>query len=480
MKRSLIIGIGISVPLMLLFGYFAFQIISLPGKISLHNAPSALDSAKDITRALVGSGKVILRGEKDGRINILLLGRAGTAHSGKDLTDTIALLSIDTVNYRAGLLSIPRDLYAPLPETDSFTKINSIYQHGLRETGDSAAIEKTISFITGVPIHYTVIIDFDGFEKIVDAIGGVTIENARDIRDTRYPGKNYSYETFELKAGWHTLDGKTALKYVRERHDDPEGDFGRAKRQQAVLRALRDKALDPTLLGNIFTIERLLTALGESVRTDIAPEELESFLSLGKKIDSRNISTTVVDAWKKESLLRVDHVDTPSGVAFVLVPRSGTWEEVRDLAKNLLDLSGQEAKEERIRNERARILIASSQNGIPSAKILKTFLRESLHIASVETIALPKSQPDTGSFITEKENLATPYALDALLQALPIGRKNADISFVTKTPYDILIVIGNDFKTDTIAAPIENAASRDALDDFETILDPKPYSGIRN
>ncbi len=481
MKRSLIIGIGIGIPLILLPSYFFLQIVSLPGKISLHNAPSAFDSAKDITRALVRSDATVLRGEKEGRINILLLGRAGTSRSGKDLTDTIALLSIDTINHRAGLLSIPRDLYAPLPGTDSFTKVNAIYQYGLRETGDSTAIENTVSFITGVPIHYTVIVDFDGFEQIVDALGGVTIDNARDIRDTRYPGKNYSYETFELKAGWHTLDGKTALKYVRERHDDPEGDFGRAKRQQAVLRALHDKALDPTLLGNIFTIERLLTALGESVRTDITPEELESFLSLGKKIDSQNISTTVVDAWKKESLLRVDHINTPSGAAFVLVPRSGTWEEVRDLARNLLNLSERQTREERIRNERARILIASDQNGIPNAKILKTFVQESLHITAVQTTVLPKDTTGTESFITEKDPLSTPYALDALLRSLPIEKKSGvDSPFASKTPYDILIVIGHDFTGNTLTAPIEDTTSRNTLDDFETVLDPLPYSGIRN
>lgn len=481
MKTSSYIGIGISIIVILFVSYFLSQIVSLPGKISLSNTPSALDSARDITRALVRSDEMPLRGEEEGRINILLLGRAGTNHSGKNLTDTIALLSIDTTSNKAGLLSIPRDLYAPIAGSNFFTKINSIYQYGLRENGDGSAIEKTVSFITGVPIHYTVIVDFDGFEKIVDAIGGVTIQNARDIYDPRYPGKNYSYETFELKAGWHTLDGKTALKYVRERHDDPEGDFGRAKRQQEVLQALHDKALDPALFGNIFTIERLLTALGESVRTNITTREMESFLSLGKKIDSQNIGTTVVDAWKKESLLRVAHVDTPSGAAFVLVPRSGTWEEVRDLAGHLLDLSAKQDREERIRAENARILIASNQSGAKNARILQTFLEESLHIASVRTTILPKNQITEGSFIAEKENLATPYALDALLKALPIEKKlGMSIPLTTKDPYDILIVIGEDFKASTLEAPVEDDATRDTRDDSDTVLDPSPYTGIRN
>jgi LCP family protein required for cell wall assembly len=273
MKKSSIILTGTLILALTIVGFFLFQIISLPAKISLTGNPSPMESARDIAQSFLQSETTELRGAKDGRINILLLGRAGETYSGKNLTDTIALLSIDTVHFRAGILSIPRDLYAPIPDTNLFTKINSIYQYGLREQGNSKAIEETVSFITGQPIHYTVIVDFDGFEKIIDALGGVTIQNARDIHDARYPGKNYSYETFDLSKGWHTLDGKTALKYVRERHDDPEGDFGRAKRQQEVLQAIRNKALDPMLLGNIFTIKRLLATLGESVRTDITTKE---------------------------------------------------------------------------------------------------------------------------------------------------------------------------------------------------------------
>jgi hypothetical protein len=110
----------------------------------------------------------------------------------------------------------------------------------------------TVTEITGLPIHYFVILDFDGFEKIIDTVGGVRINAERDFLDTRYPGKNYGYETFQLSKGWHSLDGATALKYVRERHADPEGDFGRAKRQQETIRAVRDKVFSvPTFLNPV-------------------------------------------------------------------------------------------------------------------------------------------------------------------------------------------------------------------------------------
>jgi LCP family protein required for cell wall assembly len=482
MKKSSIILTGTLILALTIVGFFLFQIISLPAKISLTGNPSPMESARDIAQSFLQSETTELRGAKDGRINILLLGRAGETYSGKNLTDTIALLSIDTVHFRAGILSIPRDLYAPIPDTNLFTKINSIYQYGLREQGNSKAIEETVSFITGQPIHYTVIVDFDGFEKIIDALGGVTIQNARDIHDARYPGKNYSYETFDLSKGWHTLDGKTALKYVRERHDDPEGDFGRAKRQQEVLQAIRNKALDPMLLGNIFTIKRLLATLGESVRTDITTKEIESFLSLGKKIDSQNISASVIDAWKKESVLRVDHVDTPSGTAFVLVPRSGTWGEIRVQAKNLFDLSAKETREENIQKEHARILIASDMTGVPNARLLRNYLKDSLHLPSVETILLPKNTRADTSFISEREQLATPYALDTLLAALPLEKKD-DITPalpVIKNPYDILITLGRDFNTTFLTASTENEDPRNIPDDFETPMEPAPYPGIRD
>lgn len=478
-KSSILIASVLLVILLFLSGIF-LQIVSLPGKVSLRNTPSALESAKDITRSIIQSDEQILKGEKEGRINVLLLGRAGETYSGKNLTDTVALLSIDTLNFQAGILSLPRDLYAPIRETGFFTKINSIYQYGLSQNNTSDAIEQTVSFITGEPIHYTVIVDFDGFEKIVDALGGVTIDNARNIRDTRYPGKNYSYETFELAKGWHTLDGKTALKYVRERHDDPEGDFGRAKRQQEVLQALRDKILDPKIFGNIFTIERLLTTLGESVRTDITTREIESFLSLGKKIDSQHIGMSVVDAWKKESLLRVDHIDTPSGRAFILVPRSGNWEEIRDRSKDILDLSAKQTREENIRKENARIIIASSKNDSNDARLVKTFLEESLHLTSLTITLLPKNTSYDKSFIADQNNLATPYALDAILKALPFEKKSTQSGITPDTKNDILIVIGDDFNADLFMAPTESEREETSLSDFETIIEPKPYSGINN
>ena len=197
--------------------FFAWRFFETAERIHIEN-DAAENGFENLSSLLPGKERKKLEGEDTGRINILLLGRAGERYPGKNLTDTVIIASIDTAARKAGFLSLPRDLFVPIPETGLSTKLNSLYQHGLSRGDGADAVVSSVEHITGIDIPYFVILDFDGFEKIIDDLGGIRIFSERDILDTRYPGKNYSYETFELSAGWHTLDGKTALKYARERH----------------------------------------------------------------------------------------------------------------------------------------------------------------------------------------------------------------------------------------------------------------------
>lgn len=126
------------------------------------------------------------------------MGAAGEHNPGKNLTDTIMVMSIDTKNKRMALLSLPRDLYVKIPDDGRMTKINNVYQYGLSSDQGIEPIKKTVSDITGLAMNYYLIVDFDAFTKIIDQIGGVNVTVERDILDTRYPGPNYSYQTFEL------------------------------------------------------------------------------------------------------------------------------------------------------------------------------------------------------------------------------------------------------------------------------------------
>lgn len=383
----------------------------------------------------------------DGRINILLLGRAGEHYPGRNLTDTIMLASIDTKTRRVALLSFPRDLYVPIGKSDQYTKINSIYQIGIDMKEGVDLLRETIENISGVPIQYSIVLDFDGFEKAIDALGGISVDVPRDLYDTRYPGKNYSYETFEIHQGWQKLDGATALKYVRERHADPEGDFGRAKRQQQVMQAVRDRAFSSGTFLNILTLSHLLDALGESVKTDLTPEEMEGFLSLIRTLDTKNITTSVIDAWKPESLLRVSHIPTSSGNAFVLIPRTGNWKEIRNRALHIFEIDTLEKEQSHIDKESPSMLLITSTANSTLAEALRKFLREELRFRSVDIDTSRFQNTPERSTIVDMTGGKKLYSQNALLSRFDFQTetRTPDIADTVEQP-DFILTIGNDLE----------------------------------
>ena len=401
---------------------------------------------KKLTRSFFSEQPGLLQEEKDGRINILLLGRAGEHYPGKNLTDTVMIMSIDTRTKQVALLSLPRDLYVPIVGTDLFTKLNSLYQYGLSNKEGVTPLTQTIEEITGEPIHYFVTLDFDGFEKIVDTLGGISLEVLRDFYDNRYPGKNYSYETFELKKGWQTLDGATALKYVRERHDDPEGDFGRAKRQQQVIQAIKNKAFSLGTVSNIVTINRLLDTLGESVKTDMSIEDMARFLELSRTLDTKNVTTVVVDAWKKESLLRVSHIQVGSIAAFILVPRVGNWSEIRDVSAALFHREEEINRKQAILDEKVTLTLFSSKADSAAANRLAMLLKEELGFVQVTTLLLPAvDNPPKESIIVEQVGLKKPFSLDELLKRFSVTKTIALPFALRERPEsDYTLVMGTD------------------------------------
>lgn len=430
---------------------------------------SFVSSLQALSHAYLAPDEEALRGADTGRINILLLGRAGLHYPGKNLTDTVMILSIDLSGKRVALLSLPRDLYVPIGDSNLYTKLNSVYQYGLSTDQGIEPLRQTITTVTGLPIHYFFTLDFDGFEKVVDTLGGISVDVPRDMYDTRYPGKNYSYETFEIKKGWQTLDGATALKYVRERHADPEGDFGRAKRQQQVIQAIKSKAFSLGTLMNIVTVNRLLEALGDSVKTDMPTEDMTRFFELAKSLDTQNISTTVIDAWKKDSLLRVSHVQVGAVSAFILVPRVGNWSEITDVSRNIFDRDVLEKRRQAIRTEAPTItLYAKPIDREVTAKIA-TLLRDELGFSEVTLATITALNTDFEESIMVKESrgsaLAKPFSLDELLKRFS-PTETATLPFTPTTPFqsDFALVIGTDL------------AEAFALPDTPTDLTPEDSS----
>ena len=230
-----------------------------------------------------------------GRTNFLLLGVAGGDHEGKDLTDTVIFASIDANTGDTALISIPRDLWVPSIRA----KINTAYHYGEERqpgVGGFLLAKSSLTEAIGQPVDFVVLIDFSGFAKAIDAIGGLDIQVDNSFTDPKFPipGKETDpcepcrYETISFSKGLQHMDGATALKFVRSRQaaGDEGTDFARSKRQEKLISAFKQKILtSPT---KIFKLKQILS---EVVVTDISSSFYFPLSKLGLKAVRQPIRT---------------------------------------------------------------------------------------------------------------------------------------------------------------------------------------------
>ena len=244
------------------------------------------------------------------RINVLLMGidqRQGEIERGYR-TDTMMLLTVDPVTLQAGMLSIPRDLWVPIPGYGN-NRINLANYYGDADDypgGGPALAKKTVEQVIGVRVHHYVRINFTAFESLIDRIGGITIDVPEDIYDPKYPTSNYGTEVFSIKKGKQVLDGATALKYARTRNTK-FGDFDRAKRQQQVIIAIQEKTKDLRVAMSLFASgPEVLADLSASVKTDMPLPMMQQIGRLAMTIDRSNIKSAVIDQNYTEPITTAD------------------------------------------------------------------------------------------------------------------------------------------------------------------------------
>ncbi|MBI2018296.1 LCP family protein [Candidatus Daviesbacteria bacterium] len=273
----------------------------------------------------------------DGRVNILLLGMAGGTHDGATLTDTILVASYNLKSRKLHLISIPRDLWLPSLQI----KANAAYQVGLTQKNGLIFSKTVMGNVIGLPIHYGLRVDFNGFVKIVDALGKIDVEVEREFDDYNYPitgkendlcgfeekeidfsdeeaqklhiqpgkrevfiapdgkiatdsaeedkGTKYftcRYEHIHFNKGETSMGGDTALKFVRSRHgtNGENSDFARSARQGKVLQAIRNKVLSLETLTDPQKIGDLIQILGKSIDTDIAIKDIAELYKFSKNL----------------------------------------------------------------------------------------------------------------------------------------------------------------------------------------------------
>jgi len=304
-------------------GYLGVKTVLAARHVIVHNAKGTAPAlAKKVD-------PTTLKGEGNGRINILLLGVGGGTHDGPELSDTMMVMSIDPVNKTVALLSIPRDLYVKIPGY-GYSKINAA-----NSDGGPALAEQVVEQVLDVPIHYYVHVDFSGFEQAVDAVGGIDITNTQTLSDTEYPCDNNQAAIcgYYLPPGQYHMTGAQALKFARCRKGTCGNDFGRAARQQQVLVAVRQKALTLSVLTNPIKIGQLIDAVGSDVRTDLQLSDIVKLASMVKAVDPSQIQQKVID--NGTSGLLVDQQSPTAGD--ILVPAAGEFDytDIQNLAHSL-------------------------------------------------------------------------------------------------------------------------------------------------
>ena len=272
------------------------------------------------------------------RLNILLLGIRGIGdpHGGL-LTDAIMVLSVKPETGEAAMISIPRDLYVKVPYHDYEHKINEVYAVGFSEDKNKNLAErsregleyskKAVSRVTGLDIHYAASADFKAFEEIIDTLGGVTITLNKPFSEMN----QFEEGIISLPAGTQTIDGETALLFVRARFST--SDFDRAKRQQQVLISLKNKALSLGVLANPLKIISILDSVGNHVRTDMELWEIQETAAMAKKIDGTKIKKKVFDT-SEEGLLYPSRDEKGS---YILLPEGDNFSKIQEYCENIFD-----------------------------------------------------------------------------------------------------------------------------------------------
>lgn len=281
-----------------------------------------------------------------GRVDILLLGIGGAGHDGGDLTDSMMLVSIDLLSADTVIVSLPRDIWVESLQA----KLNTAYHYGEgKQPGGGLILSKAaVAEIINQPVHYGVVLDFSGFERSIDVLGGIDVNVPHGFIDNQYPipGREAAepetnrYETIEFKSGKQHFDGATALKYVRSRHAEGEEgtDYARAQRQQRVILAFKDRLLKAGTWLNPGKLKQLRETLAISVSTDLTAETYPGLIKLALKIKQDEIRTGVIDQGSQTEDIPALLYNPPLTRfgQWVLLPVNDDWTAIHQYIEEIL------------------------------------------------------------------------------------------------------------------------------------------------
>ena len=276
------------------FYYYQTNFASSVGNII--NQPAPLIKGEDNPNVSRGNSDIL----SGGRINILLLGSDDDQKFQGNylLAQTDIIITIDPASHTVGMLSIPRDLFINVPGFGQL-KLDEAYAYGEKYLHNGVGLSRlTIYQDFGIPINYYAWVGLSGFIKVVNTAGGVDVDVMHPITDDIYPDDTgnsqnaYAYKRIYLAAGPQHLDGPTALEYVRSRHADLVGDFGRSARQQQVLSQLKSKLTNsPDIIAKL---PELAKDLNGYLKTDMQLLDVVKLMNFARTIDPNKIQRVIL------------------------------------------------------------------------------------------------------------------------------------------------------------------------------------------
>lgn len=363
-----------------------------------------------------------LKGEGDGRVNILLLGIGGAGHDGGSLSDTIMVVSIDPRTKDVAMVSIPRDLWVAIPG-HGMSKINAANVYGGPDLAKSV-VSKTLD----IPIHYYVMLDFQGFKLAVDQVGGIDVANKAALSDSGFPCENDNGRAcpYFLAAGEHHLSGVEALKYARCREGSCGTNYGREDRQRESLMALRQKAVGIATFANPSKIASLIDIVGGHLKTDLQIDDMAKLAALGKTINANAVVAKGLIDFTTSAMV--------SGQSVVL-PKAGTFTEIRSFVHSVLTDSY-------IKQENAAIEIqnGTSRDGLATS-VGKLF--QGTYKYNIVSMTTADNQNYPATIIYDYTAGKKPYTISYLESRLGVKAQRA--SAPTGVSSDVRIILGADY-----------------------------------
>ncbi|MGH2520274.1 MAG: LCP family protein, partial [Chloroflexota bacterium] len=395
-----------------------------------------------------------------GPVNILLLGYGGAGHDGPNLTDSMMVLRFDPHTKQAAMVSVPRDIWVRIPYSatgGAFSKLNTAYAIGLNDQGypgkqaqftgrqgGGNLAASVVGSLLGLSIHNWVAVDFHAFKSVVDALGGVDVNVQTAFTDTQYPRNDNaaidpSWMTIHFDAGPQHMTGERALEFARSRHSAQDGtDFGRSRRQQLLMLAIKNRAESPAGMTKLFS---LMDALSGDFSTNMTIGQISSFVQ-----DVRGIDPSVVDRVSiDDTNYLVDGVSADG--QSILLPRGRSWAEVQAAIAGIFQAPA-------VKTEGARVQVWNA-TGEPGLATSATSLLDGLGLRTLppENAATAGQQASEIHDFSQGRDTATVQELASIFSA----------SVVSEPPpageaVDIKVVLGSSYAPAAANSP--NAVTR--------------------